>query len=65
MLRVPKQLNQLGLADSETQGIFSPDDAGIMSRAQEIREENHAEEAEMFRQLNEANRRDDEENGRI
>ena len=36
-----------------------------MSRVHEIHEENHAEEAEMFRQLNEANRRDDEENGRI
>ena len=62
---VPKQLNQLGLADSETQGIFSSDDSAIVSRVNEIRHENHAEEAEMFRQLNEANRREDEENGRI
>ena len=63
--QVPKQLNQLGLADSETQGIFSTDDPAIVSRVNEIRHENHAEETEMFRQLNEANRRDDEENGRI
>lgn len=62
---VPKQLNQLGLADSETQGIFSSDDPSIVSRVHEIRHENHAEEAEMFRQLNESNRREDEENGRI
>ena len=62
---VPKQLNQLGLADSETQGIFSSDDPSIVSRVNEIRHENHAEEAEMFRQLNESNRREDEENGRI
>ena len=63
--QVPKQLNQLGLADSETQGTFSPDDEALMHRVHEIHSDNHDEEAEMFRRLNEANRREDEENGRI
>jgi len=63
--QVPKQLNHLGYADSEIQGTFSPDDPELMRRVHEIHEENHEEEAEMFRRLNEANRRDDEENGRI
>ena len=62
---VPKQLNHLGLADSETQGIFAPDDEGLMHKVHEIHAENVAEEADMYRSLNEANRRDDEENGRI
>ena len=62
---VPKQLNHLGLADSETQGIFAPDDEGLMRKVHEIHAENAAEEADMYRALNEANRRDDEENGRI
>ena len=63
--RVPKQMNQLGFADSETQGTFSPDDSALMHRVHEIHSDNHDEEAEMFRRLNEANRREDEENGRI
>ena len=63
--QVPKQLNQLGFADSETQGIFAPDDPALMSRVHEIHEENHREEADMYRNLNAANIRDDEENGRI
>ena len=63
--QVPKQLNHLGYADSAIQGTFSPDDPELMRRVHEIHEENHEEEAEMFRRLNEANRRDDEENGRI
>ncbi len=62
---VPKQLNQLGFADSETFGIFSPDDPSIQAKKRAIAHENHEEETEMFRRLNEANRREDEENGRI
>ncbi|QPK78525.1 cytochrome bc complex cytochrome b subunit [Corynebacterium lizhenjunii] len=62
---VPKQLNHLGLADSETQGIFSPDDEALMHKVHEIHAENQAEEAEMFRRLNEANWRDDQDNGRV
>ena len=53
------------MADSETQGTFSPDDEALMHRVHEIHSDNHDEEAEMFRRLNEANRREDEENGRI
>ena len=60
---VPKQLNQLGLADSEVQGTFSPDDPDLMRRVHEYHADNAAEEAEMLRRLNEANRRADEENG--
>ena len=59
---VPKQLNQLGLADSEVQGTFSPDDPDLMRRVHEHHADNAAEEAEMLRRLNEANRRADEEN---
>ena len=62
---VPKQLNQLGLADSEVQGTFSPDDPDLMRRVHEHHSDNAAEETEMLRRLNEANRRDDEENGFI
>lgn len=62
---VPKQLNQLGLADSEVQGTFSPDDPDLMRRVHEHHADNAAEEAEMLRRLNEANRRADEENGHI
>lgn len=62
---VPKQLNQLGVADSEVQGTFAPDDAELMRRVHEHHADNAAEEAEMLRRLNEANRRADEENGHI
>ncbi|MEY8577357.1 cytochrome bc complex cytochrome b subunit [Corynebacteriaceae bacterium 6-324] len=62
---VPKQLNQLGVADSEVQGTFAPDDADLMRRVHEHHADNAAEESEMLRRLNEANRRADEENGHI
>ena len=62
---VPKQLNQLGVADSETQGTFSPDDPELMKRVHDHHADNQAEEADMLRRLNEANRREGEENGRI
>ncbi|APT92207.1 menaquinol-cytochrome C reductase [Corynebacterium phocae] len=62
---VPKQLNHLGFADSETHGVFSPVDPSIQAKKRAIAHENHEEEMDMFRRLNEANMRDDEENGRI
>ncbi|MDN6628894.1 MAG: cytochrome bc complex cytochrome b subunit [Corynebacterium casei] len=62
---VPKQLNQLGVADSEVQGTFAPDDADLMRRVHEHHADNAAEETEMLRRLNESNRRADEENGHI
>ena len=62
---VPKQLNQLGVADSEVQGTFAPDDADLMRRVHEHHADNAAEETEMLRRLNDANRRADEENGHI
>ena len=62
---VPKQPNQLGVADSEVQGTFAPDDADLMRRVHEHHADNAAEETEMLRRLNEANRRADEENGHI
>ena len=62
---VPKQMNQLGYSDSETTGLFSPDDPELMKRKREIAEKNHREETETLRRLNEKNRRDAEENGRI
>lgn len=62
---VPKQLNKLGFADSEATGIFSPDPVSIQEKKRTIARENHEEELEMYRRLNEANRREDEENGRI
>ena len=49
--RVPKKLNELGYADSETSGIFSPDDPSITARRNEIARENHHEEVETLRAL--------------
>ncbi|WP_273367507.1 cytochrome b [Corynebacterium massiliense] len=62
---VPKQMNHLGYSDNETSGWFSPDDPELMERKKEIAKNNHHEEAEMFRRLNEQNRRNDEDNGLI
>ncbi len=60
--RVPKQLNELGLADSETQGLFKPDEQSVTERVHEVHSENAREEAEMFRRLQEANKKYDEDN---
>ncbi|MDY3127844.1 MAG: cytochrome bc complex cytochrome b subunit [Corynebacterium sp.] len=62
---VPKRMNQLGLVDPHTQGVFAPDDDALMRKVSQHHADNAAEEAEMLRRLNEANRREDEENGRI
>nr|VDG63233.1 Cytochrome b6 [Streptococcus thermophilus] len=48
---VPKQMNQLGYADSETSGTFSPDDPEITARRNEIARRNHHEEVETLRAL--------------
>ncbi|MCQ4617821.1 cytochrome bc complex cytochrome b subunit [Corynebacterium sp. CCUG 59401] len=48
---VPKQMNQLGYADSETSGTFSPDDPAITARRNEIARQNHHEEVETLRAL--------------
>ena len=48
---VPKQMNQLGYADSETSGTFSPDDSAISARRNEIARQNHHEEVETLRAL--------------
>ena len=49
--RVPKQMNELGYADSETSGIFSPDDPSITAKRNEIKRANHHEEIETLRAL--------------
>lgn len=51
--RVPKQMNQLGFADSETVGAFSPADNSITERIRDVNEENHREEVETLRRLEE------------
>ncbi|MHA2789383.1 cytochrome bc1 complex cytochrome b subunit [Corynebacterium sp. S7] len=62
--RVPKQMNQLGYSDSESSGIFSPDDPDITARRAQIKRENHHEETRALAALNEENRRRDIEAGR-
>ena len=49
--RVPKQLNELGYADSETSGVFKADDQAITARRNEIARKNHYEEVETLRAL--------------
>ncbi|WKK61866.1 cytochrome bc complex cytochrome b subunit [Corynebacterium sp. P3-F1] len=49
--RVPKQMNELGYADSETSGVFSPDDPSITAKRNEIKRANHHEEVETLRAL--------------
>ena len=60
---MPKQLNRLGFADSETSGIFSADPEDIQRRKREIRKENEREEHNMLERLNEANREADRSRG--
>ncbi|STD70871.1 ubiquinol-cytochrome c reductase cytochrome b subunit [Corynebacterium pilosum] len=59
--RVPKQMNQLGYSDSETSGMFKADDPELMARRAQIKRENHHEEMEALRRINEENRREDEQ----
>lgn len=62
---VPKRLNQLGYADQNSAGVFSPDPEDIAARKRKIEHDNHAEEAEMLRRLNEANREADRRKGHL
>ena len=62
---VPKRLNQLGYADQNSAGVFSPDPEDIAARKRKIEHDNHAEEAEMPRRLNEANREADRRKGHL
>ncbi|WIM66996.1 cytochrome bc complex cytochrome b subunit [Corynebacterium breve] len=61
--RVPKQMNQLGYADSDTSGTFKADDPEIMARRAKIRHENHLEEAAALQAITDANRKEDEQKG--
>ncbi len=49
--RVPKQMNQLGYADSETIGTFSPAELGVTERVRDAAESNHHDEIETLRTL--------------
>ena len=49
--RVPKKMNELGYADSETSGIFKSDDPALVARRNEIARNNHHEEVETLRAL--------------
>ena len=62
---VPKRLNQLGYADQNSAGVFSPDPEDIAARKRKIEHDNHEEEAEMLRRLNEANREADRRKGHL
>lgn len=64
--RVPKQLNELGFADADHIGNgFKADDPDIVAKRREIAKQNAAEEAEMFRKLNEANIEEDRRRGKL
>ena len=63
--RVPKQLNELGYADSETSGIFSPDDPSITAKRNEIKRANHHEEIETLRALEAEKEASDRDAGAI
>ncbi|AWB81547.1 cytochrome b [Corynebacterium yudongzhengii] len=64
--KVPKQLNQLGYADTEAHGgMFSSDDPQLGERKTRIAHDNEEEERRMFESLNEANREQDRRNGHI
>lgn len=62
--KVPKQLNELGFADSESYGVFSADPEHIQERKRQIARENHHEEAQMFDNLNKANEERDRDSDR-
>ena len=60
---VPKRLNQLGYADPNASGVFSPDPEDVQARKRKIEHDNHDEDAAMLRRLNEANREADRRKG--
>ncbi|KQB85194.1 cytochrome b [Corynebacterium oculi] len=62
--KVPKQLNELGFADSESYGVFSADPENIQERKRQIARENHHEETQMFENLNKANEERDRDSDR-
>ncbi|AGF72923.1 ubiquinol-cytochrome c reductase cytochrome b subunit [Corynebacterium halotolerans YIM 70093 = DSM 44683] len=63
---VPKQMNELGFAGSPGRGgFFSPDDATIAERAEQIEHDNEREEKAMLESLQAANRENDREQGRL
>ena len=49
--RVPKQMNQLGFADSDTIGKFSPAELGVTERVRDAEEQKHHEAVETMRAL--------------
>ena len=54
---VPKQMNELGFSGQGARGtFFSPDDPDIVSRVNDIEEQNHHEQKTMFEELQRANR---------
>ena len=57
--RVPKQLNQLGFADSETIGAFKPAELGVTERVRDSEAQKHHEEVETLRKLEETKHLDD------
>ncbi|AKK11491.1 cytochrome bc1 complex cytochrome b subunit [Corynebacterium uterequi] len=62
--KVPKQLNELGYADSTNHGgAFSSDPAEIVRKKNQIAAENAHEEHQMFENLNRVNRDADRERG--
>ena len=50
---VPKQLNQLGFADSETVGTFKSSELGVTERVRDAEAQKHHEEIETLRKLEE------------
>ncbi|WP_066526413.1 cytochrome bc1 complex cytochrome b subunit [Corynebacterium bouchesdurhonense] len=56
---VPKQLNQLGFADSETVGTFGPADLAVTERVRDAADEHHHEEVETLRRLEETKQHSD------
>ena len=57
--RVPKQMNQLGFADSDTIGKFSPAELGVTERVRDAEEQKHHEAVETMRALEETKDRFD------
>lgn len=64
--KVPKQLNNLGYADPENVGGWlKADPEGIAAQRRRLNAENHHEQVQMLRNLNEANREHDRDNGEL
>lgn len=62
--KVPKQMNELGFADSMSHGsAFKSDSEEIVSKKNILAHENHEEETRMFEDLQDAIRAEDKEKG--